>query len=168
MTTPPSGNRERARAPVANVHPQIVDPGRARARSATVPREPAPLPMLVRLAGLAMLNIDDRPTVRNRQCARAKTADIESSAWSVDPVELRAGHQDRTDRAASQSDGTAAAVHRAAVLDCKSPRALAANHHASSIRPSWSPRRSPSPCPASPFHCRPSPTSRLMSRRSGL
>ena len=66
----------------------------------TVPCEPAPLPMLAAYGG----DIDDPPAVRDRERARAKTADIEPAAWSVDPAGARAGHRHRAIRADSQSD----------------------------------------------------------------
>ena len=117
----------------------------------TVPCEPAPLPMLAMSDG----DIDDLPAVRDRECARARTADIEPAAWSVDPAGAWAGHRHRAIRAGIQSDGAAAATRRAAFLNCKScpcpgrrPRRCRVN------RPAWSPRRSPSPCPARPVDCR--------------
>ena len=80
-------------------------------------------------------DIDDPPAVRDRERARAKTADIEPAAWSVDPTGARAGHRHRARRAGRQSDGAAATIHRAAVLDGKRARALAADHDGSGIRP---------------------------------
>jgi hypothetical protein len=98
----------------------------------TVPCEPAPLPMLAVGGGV----IDDHPTVRDRECARAKTADIEPAAWTVVPTGARAGHCHGTGRTDRQSDGAAAGtVHRTAVLDGKRARAQAADHDGSDVRP---------------------------------
>ena len=89
----------------------------------TVPCEPATLPMLASSPAILMT----LPTVCDRQCARAKTADIEPAAWSVDPTGARAGHRHRARRAGRLSDGAAATIHRAAVLDDKRARAQAAD-----------------------------------------
>ena len=98
--------------------------------------EPAPVTVTVPVRAWTVADvggeggvIDDRPTVRDRERARAKTADIEPAAWAVVPGGARAGHRHRTSRAGRQSDGAAATtVHHAAVLDGKRARAQAADH----------------------------------------
>ena len=93
--------------------------------------------MLMRAKAVLLMT----PTVRDRECARAKTADIEPAAWTVVPTGARAGYRHRTSRADRLSDGAAATtVHRAAVLDEKRARADAADHDVSDVRPR-SPRR---------------------------
>src|SRR6202034_4148382 len=80
--------------------------------------------------------IDDRPTVRDCECARAKTADIEPAAWTVVPSGARVGHRHRANRAGSQSDGgTATTVHDTAILEGKRARAQGADLEGVPVRP---------------------------------
>ena len=140
-------NRERARAQIADVHPRTVAPGGARAGHRHRTLRACTIADVGGEGGV----IDDRPTVRDRERARAKTADIEPAAWTVVPSGARAGHRHRTRRAGRQSDGAAAAtVHRTAVLDgqaCPCPSRRPRGFRCSST---WSPRRIRSPCPVEP------------------
>jgi hypothetical protein len=125
-------NRERAGARVANVKPRYVAPKGARAghRRGTV-----------RACTLAYVGdeggaIDDAPAVCDRECAGAKTADIEPGGWTVDPAGARAGHGHRARRAGGQSDGAAATtVQRTAVFDGNRPRAQGADLDGSGVGP---------------------------------
>ena len=113
----------------------------------TVPREPANSPMLAVL-GVSLMTVPPFAIV-SVPVPKAPTLSpplgplIQAGAW--------AGHRHRAGRAGRQSDGAAAAaVHRAAVLDGKRAHAHAADHDVLRHSSIWSPRRSPSPCPATP------------------
>ena len=69
-------NRERAGALIADVQPRTVAPGGARASH---PHRTLRACTLADVGGKGGV-IDDHPTVRDRQYARAKTADIEPAA----------------------------------------------------------------------------------------
>ncbi len=128
-------NCERAGARVANPNSRNVAPKGARAghRHGTV--------RACTVADVADEggDIDDPSAIRDCECARAKTADVEPAAWSVGPGRARPDHRHRASRAERQSDRAAATAHavlsRAAVLNCKRARAPTTDHDASGTRP---------------------------------
>ena len=125
-------NRERARAQVANVQPEVlpqVEPGAGhRHRSlractiADVGGRRGEILMTVPPFAIMSVPVPKLPILSP---PLGPFVQLEPGPVTVTvPV-----------RADSQSDGAAATIHRAAVLNCKRARALAADHDASGIRP---------------------------------
>jgi hypothetical protein len=126
-------NRERARAKVADVHPRTVAPHGARAPvTVTVPREPAPLPMLA-AKPVSLMTV---PPFAIVSVPVPKLPMLSPPPGLLRPDGAHAGHRHRTSRAGRQSDGAATpTVHHAAVFDGQRARAQSADLDGVGIRP---------------------------------
>ncbi|CUT14180.1 hypothetical protein BF49_5260 [Bradyrhizobium sp.] len=124
--------RKRAGARVADVHARTVAPDRARARHPYRTERAC----IATNVGSERSVIDDRSTVRDRERARAKTADIEPAACSDVQTGARAGNRHCPRRVGRQSDGDAAeTVHGTAAFDGERARAQTADHEVANVRP---------------------------------